>query len=240
MVKTKDLDAVEAISKSPGLQGVIAEDVERRVLSGELTEQEGQEVIKDYETITNAAKAIPEDLEKDDKTKAFELVLEKKKLEDEKATKDPAFASKYDEKIEKIDNELKEIATGEKQDTKPVEESKKEEPTKREEGEPTTTTEPTTGVEPSVEHTEIGDYSAEEGTKVKIETGKSAQVSERMNNKELINEAEMTEASDELYTMLDDVDKRTDISEESKERIKQLKVLELLEKKKGKVAQKAK
>ncbi len=95
-----------------------------------------------------------------------------------------------------------------------------EEITKREEGEPTTTTEPTTGVEPSVEQTEIGDYSAEEGTKVKIETGKSAQVSERMNNKELINEAEMTEASDELYTMLDDVDKRTDISEESKERIK--------------------
>jgi hypothetical protein len=208
---------------------------------GQITEAKAEEVKAKIDNDIKIMQSIPDNITSDsNKQRAFELLNEKSEL----SKKEKSLVG---DRVEQIDNELSSIAEKEKTVKEPTlkinstptdkdygtvnrhdgkglvkltkeeylaEEAKlkdEEVPTEAptEEGaaemveeQPTTEAEqPTTKesddvVDPSVE---IDSYIAEKATDLDLEQDKT---------------------SDDLYTMLDDVDRRTDISEDSKERIK--------------------
>lgn len=81
-----------------------------KVNEGSITKEEGLEVLESIKECQQLINVIPDNLSADDAKNSFNLLLEKKNLEQEIAGKDEALTTGQRERIEQINNELKTIS----------------------------------------------------------------------------------------------------------------------------------
>ena len=75
-----------------------------------ISKQEAKDIIRGIDEASSIAKSIPESLSTRDKRKSFNLLVEKKNLNQEIVGKDEALVSKQKERINAINEELKTIS----------------------------------------------------------------------------------------------------------------------------------
>lgn len=117
----KDKDAVENMddavikvadirSTKPFLEGTVKGQVKR----GEITPEEGDQIVKNYNTAVEAKRAVEGlDIPEAGKSEAMRLVNEKKRINEEIAGKDEALTAPKRERINDINTRLEQIARGE-------------------------------------------------------------------------------------------------------------------------------
>ncbi|MBW3003683.1 hypothetical protein KY337_03905, partial [Candidatus Woesearchaeota archaeon] len=94
-----------------------------KLKNGEITKEEAKETIDAINSSAQKLKSLNPNLSLRDKKDAFNLMLERERLEQEKAPLDVAMQAPYNERITNINNELKTISENAvKESTKPVEE----------------------------------------------------------------------------------------------------------------------
>ncbi len=94
-----------------------------KLKNGEITKEEAKETIDAINSSAQKLKSLNANLSLRDKKDAFNLMLERERLEQEKAPLDVAMQAPYNERINNINNELKTISENAvKESTKPVQE----------------------------------------------------------------------------------------------------------------------
>ena len=120
-IKKSDMEAplVEALhymSESPELKRSMIKTLKTEVLQKRMTLDEAKSKLADFETMTTTMREIPMDIT--DKSAAFNLIIEKNKIEKEIEGKNPALTVTKKERIAEINTELGELATGVKEEVK--------------------------------------------------------------------------------------------------------------------------
>lgn len=110
MMTANQLLAAEALMKDPDLKSIWSMNIKNRVLSGEITKEEGYAEIKRITEVVGTVDKIPMDLNADEKYSSYKLLVEKEQLEAEtKGYPESVVAAKLD-RIKAIDEELKTIS----------------------------------------------------------------------------------------------------------------------------------
>lgn len=112
----KDIENVEATKDK---ETSIKYELEQQVKEGDLKPSEAKEIYKNWEEIKNDLKAVPDDFSTEQKSKAVNLIKEKKSIENEIEGKEPALVEDKKARIEEINNELKSIQSKPNQESKP-------------------------------------------------------------------------------------------------------------------------
>ena len=95
---------------NPFLRNMTELDIKSRLAKGEMTKEEAASQIQALKDVAGRLSRLNPNLSLRDKKDSFNLILEKEKLEKEKAPLDEALQAPYNERIAEINNELKTIA----------------------------------------------------------------------------------------------------------------------------------
>lgn len=214
----KAINSPSAYKLAMGLRGEafedFLEDLDVEVESGILSREEANQAITNVLAIQEASKLIPKsyNLGEDAVVEATNLLIEKKGLEKSIEGADPAMSAPIKEQIKALDERLINLSTFALTGTAPMS---------------------VTDVKPSAEDVAANDLANEgvtEGATEQVKSNIVAVAQEtlakslpivqgvlgRMNNAEYINDNDIKAAEDEIYGILDEVDKREDLSPEQK------------------------
>lgn len=98
------------IAKTKDSKKYIQFDVDKQVQAGVITKQQGDEIIENFDSVANTLKNIEGlDLNKDQESKAINLLKEKKKLEKTVEGKDENLVAPQKKRIEEINQELSKV-----------------------------------------------------------------------------------------------------------------------------------
>jgi hypothetical protein len=117
----KDKDAVEnmddaiiKVTDIPSTKPFLEGTVKAQVKKGEMTPEEGDQIVKNYNTAVEAKRSVEGlDIPKAGKPEAMRLVNEKKRINEEIEGKDEALTAPKRERINDINTRLEQIARGE-------------------------------------------------------------------------------------------------------------------------------
>lgn len=115
-MKPELVDALHYMSESPELKKSMLKTLKVEVLSKRMTLDEAKTTLRDFEKMTEIMKGIPSELK--DKASAFNLVIEKNKIEKEIEGKDPALVEAKKERVNEINEELKSLTSKGGEDVK--------------------------------------------------------------------------------------------------------------------------
>lgn len=137
-VATKDKstkDIVKTLDENNLDSEKVKTELEMQVNEGDLKPKEASEIYENFEEVREQLKAVPEDYNTEEKTKAVELLKQRSELEKKIEGKDPALVETEKARIEEINNELKSIKNPNAQKQESTQEETKSEvlPTKNEE-----------------------------------------------------------------------------------------------------------
>lgn len=136
-VATKDKstkDIVKTLDENNLDSEKVKSELEMQVNEGDLKPKEASEIYENFEEVREQLKAVPEDYNAEEKTKAVELLKQRSELEKKIEGKDPTLVETEKARIEEINNELKSIKNPNAQKQESTQEETKSEilPTKNE------------------------------------------------------------------------------------------------------------
>ena len=105
-----EFDVLYNSVSNPFLRNMTELDIKSRLAKGEMTKEEAASQIQALKDVAGRLSRLNPNLSLRDKKDSFNLILEKEKLEKEKAPLDEALQAPYNERIAEINNELKTIA----------------------------------------------------------------------------------------------------------------------------------
>ena len=221
------------------LRSMMTSKIKTQILNGEITKEEGQKQLDAVNEASVTFDKLPDNITEEARSKSFDLLIEKSKIEKEIAGKDENLVSAQKARIADINNELKTISEN------AVKESTVEEVTAEgggiqregtQEGQPEVgqgegavgqAAQPETdlGNRPVEGRSikEIGDeatqevntYIAELGSKERI--GKDVDnVISKMNNAEYINDSEINSTIDTIFNEVESINNNSDYSDQTK------------------------
>ena len=92
----------------------------QRIENGELTKEDAQKELENFDKAAGLANQIPSDLDIEKQKKILGLLASKQELQNEKADKDPATVGGIDEQIQQIDNQIEQVLTQEQTVEEPI------------------------------------------------------------------------------------------------------------------------
>jgi hypothetical protein len=96
--------------KDNNLRSSIESDIKSKILSGDITKEEAKAQIESMNKSYSILQSIPDKLSTRDQRESFNLILEKQKITKETEGKDPALVTAQTERINEINEELKNIS----------------------------------------------------------------------------------------------------------------------------------
>lgn len=103
-VKKEMVDALHFMADSPDLKRSLVKRLKVGVLEGKITKDEAKSVVNDFEKVNEVMRKIPNNTK--DKSNAFDLLIERERIEKAIKGKDKNLVVKQQERIDAINNEL--------------------------------------------------------------------------------------------------------------------------------------
>jgi len=217
-----EFDVLYNSVSNPFLRNMTELDIKSRLAKGEMTKEEAASQIQALKDVAGRLSRVNPNLSLRDKKDSFNLILEKEKLEKEKAPLDEALQAPYNERIAEINNELKTIAQNAFQ-----EQTTSEVPVQPEAAVSGEMAQGVPQAEPQVTTQEGGQAVQEEVRPIEEATAKAQEEVEsyivdrfrnlklepvidpllnKMNNAEYIDDADIDNALEIIFKELDDID----------------------------------
>jgi len=92
----------------------------QRIEKGELTKEEAQNELENFDKAAGLANQIPTDISLEKQQQILGLLASKQELQNEKADKDPATVGNIDQQIQQIDNQIEQVLTKEQTVEEPI------------------------------------------------------------------------------------------------------------------------
>jgi hypothetical protein len=105
-----EFDFFSKVIDDPNLRALIQTDIKTKITSGEITKAQAAEQIDAINKSVSILNQMPADLSNDKKMEAYNLILEKNKIDKEIDGKDPNLVKPQTERVSEINNRLQEIA----------------------------------------------------------------------------------------------------------------------------------
>lgn len=100
----------------PEFKSMFSDNIKIKVANGEMTQQEGEQALQDYNRAVGLMRQIPPTSSKDVALASYDLLIEKHNLESEIAGKDPALTTEKTDRIKAIDEQLQAISNPQQND----------------------------------------------------------------------------------------------------------------------------
>jgi hypothetical protein len=105
-----DLNYLKEISQDSEFKKIIVANLKTEMLKGNLTKSEAQERLDAMNQLSSVIESIPDGLSEKDQISAVNILSEKNRLEKERQGKDPALVTAQTDRINEINEELKNIS----------------------------------------------------------------------------------------------------------------------------------
>jgi hypothetical protein len=105
-----DLNYLKEISQDSEFKKIIVAKLKTEMLKGNLTKSEAQERLDAMNQLSSVIESIPDGLSEKDQINAVNILSEKNRLEKERQGKDPALVTAQTDRINEINEELKNIS----------------------------------------------------------------------------------------------------------------------------------
>jgi hypothetical protein len=106
----EEFDFFSKVIDDPNLRALIQTDIKTKITSGEITKVEAKEQLDAINKSVSILNKMPENLPIESKMDAYNLILEKSKIEKETLGKDPALVAAQTERVNTINDELKQLS----------------------------------------------------------------------------------------------------------------------------------
>ena len=106
----EEFDFFSKVINDPKLRALIETDIKTKITSGEITKAEAQEQLDAINKSVSILNKMPENLPSESKMEAYNLILEKNKIEKEIAGKDSALVAAQTERVAEINEQLKQLS----------------------------------------------------------------------------------------------------------------------------------
>jgi hypothetical protein len=106
----EEFDFFSKVIDDPNLRALIQTDIKTKITSGEITKAQAAEQIDAINKSVSILNQMPTDMSSDKKMEAYNLILEKNKIDKEIDGKDPNLVKPQTERVTEINNRLQEIA----------------------------------------------------------------------------------------------------------------------------------
>lgn len=106
----EEFDFFSKVIDDPNLRALIQTDIKTKITSGEITKAQAAEQIDAINKSVSILNQMPTDMSSDKKMEAYNLILEKNKIDKEIDGKDPNLVKPQTERVGEINNRLQEIA----------------------------------------------------------------------------------------------------------------------------------
>jgi hypothetical protein len=106
----EEFDFFSKVINDPKLRALIETDIKTKITSGEITKAEAQEQLDAINKSVSILNKMPENLPNESKMEAYNLILEKNKIEKEIAGKDSALVAAQTERVAEINEQLKQLS----------------------------------------------------------------------------------------------------------------------------------
>ena len=103
----KEFDFFEKVINDPNLRALIQTDIKTKITSGELTKAEAYEQIDAINKSVSILNSMPSELPVESKREAYNLILERNKIEKQIEGKDPNLVAAQTERVKEINEQLK-------------------------------------------------------------------------------------------------------------------------------------
>jgi hypothetical protein len=105
-----EFDFFSKVIDDPNLRALIQTDIKTKITSGEITKAQAAEQIDAINKSVSILNQMPTDMSSDKKMEAYNLILEKNKIDKEIDGKDPNLVKPQTERVGEINNRLQQIA----------------------------------------------------------------------------------------------------------------------------------
>ena len=106
----KEFDFFEKVINDPNLRSLIQTDIKTKITSGEITKAEAYEQIDAINKSVSILNSMPNDLSVESKREAYNLILERNKIEKDIEGKDPNLVAAQTERVKEINDKLKQLS----------------------------------------------------------------------------------------------------------------------------------
>ena len=104
------LSNIENTINNKDIKDLFVLNIKDRILSGQITKDQGQAELNSLKESEGVLRQIPDNLTSDDRYTSFKLINERENLRKQMEGKDPALVSPISDRINEINNELKNIS----------------------------------------------------------------------------------------------------------------------------------
>jgi len=104
------IKSIEKLISNPELLDVYTKHIKTRVLTGEMTQAEAEAEVVALQESEALFETIPENITGEDRYKAFSLIAEKRRIEQEIEGKEKALVTSKSERVSEINQELKDVS----------------------------------------------------------------------------------------------------------------------------------
>ena len=102
-------DVLESMATDPDLRDLYIADLKTKVVTGEISESESKMKLAELDATNATFRQIPDNLKQEDKVAAFDLIVEKRNLEQQIKGKDAALVQDKTNRVNEINTELGEL-----------------------------------------------------------------------------------------------------------------------------------
>jgi hypothetical protein len=106
----EEFDFFSKVINDPKLRALIETDIKTKITSGEITKAEAREQLDAINKSVSILNKMPENLPSESKMEAYNLILEKSKIEKETLGKDPDLVVVQTERVAEINEQLKQLS----------------------------------------------------------------------------------------------------------------------------------
>jgi GNAT superfamily N-acetyltransferase len=211
----EEFDFFSKVIDDPNLRALIETDIKTKITSGELTKAQAAEQIDAINKSVSILNQMPADMSSDKKMEAYNLILEKNKIDKEIDGKDPNLVKPQTERVGEINNRLQEIAQEnavQKQSANAIPVQPKTGVSEEVEGGT-----PETGLKEVTEKAtqEIDNYIADIGSEERIGSTLNP-LMDKMANAEYINDNDIDNAINSIFSEVERIESSDQFSPETK------------------------
>ena len=210
-----EFDLFSKVIDDPNLRALIQTDIKTKITSGEITKAQAAEQIDAINKSVSILNQMPADLSNDRKMEAYNLILEKNKIDKEIDGKDPNLVKPQTERVSEINNRLQQIA----QENAVQKQSANAVPIQSEAGVGGEMAQgaPETGLKETAQkgQEEVDQYIADMGAEARIGSVVSP-IMDKMANAEFINDNDIDNAITTIFNEVEQLEKSDQYSPETK------------------------
>jgi hypothetical protein len=211
----EEFDFFSKVIDDPNLRALIQTDIKTKITSGEITKAQAAEQIDAINKSVSILNQMPTDMSSDKKMEAYNLILEKNKIDKEIDGKDPNLVKPQTERVGEINNRLQQIA----QENAVQKQSADEVPVQSGAGvgQEVAGGTPETGLKETAQkgQEEVDQYIADMGAEARIGSVVSP-IMDKMANAEFINDNDIDNAITTIFNEVEQLEKSDKYSPETK------------------------